>query len=452
MKKFFNKLKEIWSIKELREKIIFTLIILLVYRIGTFVILPGIDGNVILEGLQGQTEKGGALSLINTFAGGAFARGAIFALGIMPYISASIVIQLLSVAVPTFQRLQKDGEDGRRKLNQYTRILTILITIVQAISYLQNLHGKEDNANSLVYSAIGMSYQMFMFMNVMILVAGTMFTMWLGEKITDKGLGNGVSLIIMVGIIDRLPEAIGFEFDSRLSKGGIPLLVVELIMWIVVIIFSIMLLQGVRKIPVNYAKRMEGNRAMQGGTRNYIPLKVNSANVMPIIFGQALMFLPPLILEKTNSQNSILRDLTDFSSFWYNFVFAILIILFTYFYTAITINTNQMADDMKKNGGFIPGVKPGSDTSNFIDTIMSRLTLPGALFLVAIAVLPAFASKAGINPTFAQFFGGTSLLIMVGVVLDTLQQVESYLLMRKYDGIMKSGRMRGRTGLETQSF
>ncbi len=452
MKKFIQKIKEIWSIEELRSKIKNTLLLLLVYRVGTFIILPGIDGSVLMGALKSQTE--GILGLVNVFAGGAFGRGAIFALGIMPYISASIVIQLLTIAVPTFQRMQKEGEDGRRKINQYTRVLTIAITMVQAVAYLYNITGKSDNWSALLFKTHPelMSETMFMVINVAMLVAGTMFTMWLGERITDKGLGNGISLIIMVGIIDRLPEALGFELDQRITKGGMPLFIVEIVTWLAVIVATILLIQGVRKISVNYAKRVEGNR-MVGGARQYIPLKVNSAGVMPIIFAQAIMFLPPTIAQSVENPGSILRAMSDYGSFAYNTVFAVLIIAFTYFYTAITVNSNQMADELKKSGGFIPGIKPGRHTSEYIDEIMSRITFPGSLFLAAVAILPSVAMLFGISQSFAQFFGGTSLLIMVGVVLDTLQQIESHLLMRHYDGLMKSGRIRGRSGtLGTQSI
>lgn len=452
MKKFIQKIKEIWSIEELRSKIKNTLLLLLVYRVGTFIILPGIDGSVLMGALKSQTE--GILGLVNVFAGGAFGRGAIFALGIMPYISASIVIQLLTIAVPTFQRMQKEGEDGRRKINQYTRVLTIAITMVQAVAYLYNITGKSDNWSALLFKTHPelMSETMFMVINVGMLVAGTMFTMWLGERITDKGLGNGISLIIMVGIIDRLPEALGFELDQRITKGGMPLFIVEIVTWLAVIVATILLIQGVRKISVNYAKRVEGNR-MVGGARQYIPLKVNSAGVMPIIFAQAIMFLPPTIAQSVENPGSILRAMSDYGSLAYNTVFAVLIIAFTYFYTAITVNSNQMADELKKSGGFIPGIKPGRHTSEYIDEIMSRITFPGSLFLAAVAILPSVAMLFGISQSFAQFFGGTSLLIMVGVVLDTLQQIESHLLMRHYDGLMKSGRIRGRSGtLGTQSI
>lgn len=451
MKKIVQKLKEIWSIEDLRVKIKNTLLFLLVYRIGTFIILPGIDGNVLMGALKSQTD--GILGLVNIFAGGAFGRGAIFALGIMPYISASIVIQLLTIAVPAFQRLQKEGEDGRRKINQYTRVLTIAITAVQAVAYLYNITAKSDNFGALLFKTNPalMSESFFMIINVCMLVAGTMFTMWLGERITDKGLDNGISLIIMVGIIDRLPEALGFELDQRISKGGLPLFIVEIIFWLIVIVSTILLIQGVRKITVNYAKRVEGNR-MLGGARQYIPLKVNAAGVMPIIFAQAIMFIPPTLAQSMESQNSFLRALSDYGSFAYNCVFAILIIAFTYFYTAITVNPNQMAEEMKKSGGFIPGIKPGRATSDYIDEVMSRITFPGSLFLAFVAILPSIAMLFGVSQAFAQFFGGTSLLIMVGVVLDTLQQIESHLLMRHYDGLMKSGRIKGRTGMTAQSI
>ncbi len=452
MKKFVQKLKEIWSIEDLRVKILNTLLFLLVYRIGTFIILPGIDGSVLMGALKNQTE--GILGLVNVFAGGAFGRGAIFALGIMPYISASIVIQLLTIAVPAFQRMQKEGEDGRRKINQYTRFLTIAITAVQAVAYLYNITAKQDNWGALLFKTNPalMSETLFMVINVCMLVAGTMFTMWLGERITDKGLGNGISLIIMVGIIDRLPEAVSLELDLKLAKGALPLFIVEIIFWLLVIVTTILLIQGVRKIAVNYAKRIEGTRMTGGGARQYIPLKVNAAGVMPIIFAQAIMFIPPTLSQAIDSQSSILRALSDYGSLAYNSLFALLIILFTYFYTAITVNPNQMADDMKKSGGFIPGVKPGRATSEYIEEIMSRITFPGSLFLALVAVLPSIAMVFGVSQGFAQFFGGTSLLIMVGVVLDTLQQIESHLLMRHYDGLMKSGRIKGRTGIATQSI
>lgn len=444
--RLFRKLQEIWSIDELRTKIINTLFFLLIYRLGTFVILPGIDSDQLV-GLQGQTD-GSLLGLINIFAGGAFARGAIFALGIMPYISASIVIQLMGVAVPAFQRMQKEGEEGRRKMNQITRYLTIAITLVQSIGYLVNITSGQDNSAALLFVTRPdvMSYGMFMFVNVVLLTAGTIFVMWLGEKITDKGLGNGISLIIMIGIIDMLPGALTVEFLQKLNDGKLILFLLQIALWLLVIVSCVLLVQGTRKIPINYAKRVVGNR-QYGGTRQYLPLKVNAAGVMPIIFAQALMFIPPYIIQLfPNSNSGVLNSMSDWTSIPYNIVFAILIILFTYFYTVIMVNPKSMAEDMKKNGGFIPGVKPGKRTSEYIDTIMSRIILPGSLFLAFVSVMPAIAVYFNVGNGFAQFYGGTSLLIMVGVVLDTLQQVESYLLMREYDGLMKSGRIKGRTG------
>ena len=441
-----RKLQEIWSIEELRTKILNTLFFLLIYRLGTFIILPGISSEG-LAGLQAQTD-GSLLGLINLFAGGAFARGAIFALGIMPYISASIVIQLMGVAVPAFQRMQKEGEDGRRKLNQITRLLTIAITVVQAIGYLVNISSSPENANALLFNTRPdiMTQGMFMFVNVLLLTAGTVFVMWLGEKITDKGLGNGISLIIMIGIIDQLPGALTFELLQKFNAGALPLFLLQMAFWLLVIVACILLVQGTRKIPVNYAKRMVGNR-QYSGSRQYIPLKVNAAGVMPIIFAQALMFIPPYIGQLfPNSSSNFLNSMNDFGSVPYNLVFAILIILFTYFYTVITVNPKNMAEELKKSGGFIPGVKPGKKTSEYIDTVMSRIIFPGSLFLALVSVMPAIAMYFNVGNAFAQFYGGTSLLIMVGVVLDTLQQVESYLLMRHYDGLMKSGRIKGRTG------
>jgi preprotein translocase subunit SecY len=443
--RLFKIFQEIWSIEELRTKIINTLFFLLIYRVGTFIILPGIDSEKLV-GLQGQTD-GSLLGLINIFAGGAFARGAIFALGIMPYISASIVIQLMGIAVPAFQRMQKEGEDGRRKLNQITRFLTIGITIVQAVGYLINISGGKDNSDALLFITRPdvMSQGMFMFVNVVLLTAGTIFVMWLGEKITDKGLGNGISLIIMIGIIDSLPGALTVELIQKLNDGKLPIFLLQMAFWVGVIIASILLVQGTRKIPINYAKRVVGNR-QYGGSRQYLPLKVNAAGVMPIIFAQALMFIPPSIAQFSDSSSSFMISMSDWTSIPYNIVFAILIILFTYFYTVIMVNPKSMAEDMKKNGGFIPGIKPGKKTSEYIDTVMSRIILPGSLFLALVSVMPAIAVFFNVGNGFAQFYGGTSLLIMVGVVLDTLQQIESYLLMRQYDGLMKSGRIKGRTG------
>jgi preprotein translocase subunit SecY len=440
MKAFIETLKNIYKIEDLRKRIFYTLGILLIYRLGSFVVLPGIDP-ALLENLKKQTGEG-IMGLLDMFSGGAFSNASVFALGIMPYISASIVVQLLGMAIPYFQRLQKEGESGRRKINQITRYLTVIILIFQAPTYLANLHAQ------LPPEAFALKGFYFTLSSTIILIAGTMFIMWLGEKITDKGIGNGISLIIMIGIIARLPFALIAEFGSRVDElaGGLVMFLVELIILFVVFMFSILLIQGTRKIPVQYAKRIVGNK-QYGGVRQYIPLKVNAAGVMPIIFAQALMFIPMMFASfNTDTTNAIASAFSDFTGFWYNFTFAILIIAFTYFYTAITINPNQMAEDMKKNGGFIPGVKPGRKTVEFLDSIMSRITLPGSIFLAMIAILPAFAMILGVNNQFAQFFGGTSLLIMVGVVLDTLQQIESYLLMRHYDGLMKSGRLKGRSG------
>jgi preprotein translocase subunit SecY len=444
--RLIRKLKEIWSIEELRIKILNTLFFLLMYRIGTFVILPGINSELLL-GLQNQTD-GSLLGLINVFAGGAFARGAIFALGIMPYISASIVIQLMTIAVPAFQRMQKEGEDGRRKINQITRFLTIAITLVQAVGYLVNITSGAENSDALLFkvSPDVMSQSFFMVTNVILLTAGTIFVMWLGEKITDKGLGNGISLIIMIGIIDSLPGALTFELVQKFDAGKLPIFILQMAFWLAVIVSCVLLVQGTRKIPINYAKRVVGNR-QYGGSRQYLPLKVNAAGVMPIIFAQALMFIPPYLTQLfPNANSSFLNNMSDWTSIPYNMVFATLIILFTYFYTVIMVNPKNMAEDMKKNGGFIPGIKPGKRTSEYIDTIMSRIILPGSLFLALVSVMPAIAVYFNVGNGFAQFYGGTSLLIMVGVVLDTLQQIESYLLMRHYDGLMKTGRIKGRTG------
>ncbi len=438
MKRFIEILTNIYKIEELRTRIIYTLGILLVYRLGSFVVLPGIDPSQ-LENLKQQTSEG-ILGLLDMFSGGAFSNASIFALGIMPYISASIVVQLLSIAVPYFQRLQKEGESGRKKINQITRYLTVAILLLQAPSYLTNLHYQ------LPESAFVLSGRAFTISSMFLLAAGTIFIMWLGEKITDKGIGNGISMIIMVGIIARLPYAFGAEFASRLDgAGGLVVLLVEILFLLLVIAGSILLVQGTRRIPVQYAKRIVGNK-QYGGVRQYIPLKINAAGVMPIIFAQALMFIPTIIVGFAgDSASGFAAAFSSYTSFWYNFVFFILIIAFTYFYTAIIMNPIQMADDMKKNGGFIPGIKPGKKTAEFIDTIMSRITLPGSIFLGIVAIMPAFAMLIGINNQFAQFFGGTSLLILVGVVLDTLQQIESYLIMRHYDGFTKSGRIKGRS-------
>lgn len=438
MKRFIETLKNIWKIEDLKARILTTLGLILIYRLGTKVVLPGIDPSQ-LAALKDQTA-GGVLGLLDMFSGGAFSNASIFALGIMPYISASIVIQLLGMAVPYFQRLQREGESGRRKINQITRYLTVFILLLQGPSYLANLHAQ------LPASAFVLKGFFFTASSVIILTAGTMFVMWLGEKITDKGIGNGISLIIMIGIIARLPSAVWVEFISRVNQqgGGLVMFLVEMIALAAVIAITILLIQGTRKIPVQYAKRIVGNK-QYGGVRQYIPLKVNASGVMPIIFAQAIMFLPIAIVgfSSSDSVTGFAAMLSDHTGFLYNFITAVLIILFTYFYTAIIINPTQMAEDMKKNGGFIPGVKPGRKTVEFLDDVMSKITLPGSIFLAFVAIMPAFAMIAGVESSFAYFYGGTSLLILVGVVLDTLQQIESHLLMRHYDGLMKSGRIKG---------
>lgn len=440
MKKFIQTLKNIYKIEDLRARIFTTLGLLLIYRLGSFVVLPGVDPSQ-LGNLHKQTSDG-VLGLLDMFSGGAFSHASIFALGIMPYISASIVVQLLGIAIPYFQKLQHEGESGRKKITQITRYLTVLITGVQAPSYITNLRYQ------LPESAFVGDPSMFWLSSLIILVAGTIFIMWLGERITDKGIGNGISLIIMIGIIARLPFALVAEFGSRMDgAGGLIAFLVELVILLVVVMFAILLVQGTRRIPVQYAKRIVGNK-QYGGVRQYIPLKVNASGVMPIIFAQALMFVPMMIagFASSDSASGFAAAFADYTGFWYNFTFALLIIIFTYFYTAITINPTQMAEDMKRNGGFIPGVKPGKKTIEFLDSIMSKITLPGSILLAIIAILPAFAVIAGVNNQFSRFYGGTSLLILVGVVLDTLQQIESHLLMRHYDGLVKSGRIKGKSG------
>jgi preprotein translocase subunit SecY len=449
MKRFIQTLTNIYKIEELRKRILYTLGILLIYRLGSFVVLPGVDPKA-LGALQAQASEG-LLGLLNMFSGGAFSNASIFALGIMPYISASIVIQLMSIAVPYFQKLQREGESGRRKINQITRYLTVLVTLGQAPAYITNMINQLPNTAVYPFNPDMTSPPLFFWISsILILVTGTLFVMWLGEKITDKGIGNGISLIIMIGIIANLPFALSAEFVSRVNQqtGGLVVFVVELIVLVFVILLSILLVQGTRKIPVQFAKRVVGNK-QYGGVRQYIPLKVNAAGVMPIIFAQALMFVPITIVGFSTSEalTGFAAAFANFNGFWYNFTFAILIIVFTYFYTAITINPQQMADDMKKNGGFIPGIKPGKRTAEFIDNVMSKITLPGSIFLALVAIMPAFAHIFGVNAQFAQFYGGTSLLIMVGVVLDTLQQIESHLLMRHYDGLTKSGRIKGRSSM-----
>jgi len=436
--KFIETLKNIWKIEELRDRLLTTLLFVAVFRFGSFVVLPGIDPGM-LTGLRSQTSEG-IMSLLDMFTGGAFSNASVFGLGIMPYISASIVIQLLGIAVPYFQKLQREGESGRRKLNQYTRYLTVLVLIIQGPAFLANL-----NAQGVPLPA-GFWFRLS---SVILLASGSMFVLWLGERITDKGIGNGISMIILIGIIARLPQALVQEFANRLeaASGGLIMFLVEILLLLAVTIAAIALVQATRKVPVQYAKRVVGNK-QYGGVRQYIPLKVNAAGVMPIIFAQALMFLPLMFMRfSTDGGSNFWRIMTDMNGFWYNCIYAIMIIIFTYFYTAITINPQQMAEDMKRNGGFIPGVKPGKKTADYLDTIMSRITLPGSIFLAFIAIMPVFARMLGISSSFAQFFGGTSLLILVGVVLDTLQQIESHLLMRHYDGLLKSGaRIKGRTG------
>lgn len=438
MKKLIETLKNIWKIEDLRHRILITLLFVAIYRFGSFVVLPGINPEM-LDKLQSQTQ-GGLMSLLDMFSGGAFSNASIFALGIMPYISASIVMQLLAVAVPYFQKMQREGESGRKKIMTYTRYLTVAILLFQAPSYLINLKMQAGAA-----LASGISWSVFVFPATIILAAGSMFILWLGERITDKGIGNGVSLIIMIGIIARLPQAFIQEVSSRftaITGGGLVMFLVEIIILYAVVCASIVLVQGVRKVPVQYAKRLVGNQQV-GGARQYIPLKLFAANVMPIIFAQALMFIPLAIVQyQSDNSGWVVRNLMDNRSLLYNIVYVILIIAFTYFYTAITLNPQQMADDMKRNNGFIPGIKPGHDTAEYIETIMSRITFPGSLFIAFIAIMPALAGLLNVQQAFSQFFGGTSLLITVGVVIDTLQQIESYLLMRHYDGLLNSGHTR----------
>lgn len=434
---FVKTIENIWKIEDLRKRILTTFFFVVIYRFGTHVVLPGVNP-ADLEALR-HSASGGLLGLLDMFSGGAFANASIFALGIMPYISASIVIQLLGIALPYFQKLQKEGESGRNKLNQYTRYLTLVILLFQGPAYL---------LGALREAAPG-GFWSFLLPSTIILAGGSMFVLWLGERITDKGIGNGISFIILVGIIARLPHALVGEFTSRLSDsaGGLIVFLLEIVFLLFVIAMAILLVQGTRKIPVQYAKRIVGNK-QYGGARQYIPLKVNAANVMPIIFAQAIMFIPVAVAGFTTADKSgwFMRSMTDNTSWLYCLIFAFLIIAFTWFYTAVTINPIQMADELKRNNGFIPGIKPGKKTADYIDLIMSRITLPGSLFLALVAILPAFASLIGISKEFSHFFGGTSLLILVGVVLDTLQQIESHLLMRHYDGLLKSGRIKGRSG------
>jgi len=448
MKKLIETIRNISKIEDLRKRILYTIGVILIYRLGSYVVIPGVDPTQ-LSALQNQTS-GGILGLLNMFSGGAFSNASIFALGIMPYISASIVIQLLGMAIPYFQKLQKEGESGRNKINQITRWLTVAITAFQAPAYITNLISQlPPQAITPFDPNITSPSTFFWISSIIILVAGTLFVMWLGERITEKGIGNGISLIIMIGIIARLPFALFGEFVSRMEQqgGGLVFFVLEIVFLIFVILLTILLVQGTRRIPVQYAKRIVGNK-QYGGVRQYIPLKVNAAGVMPIIFAQAIMFLPITIagFSESESMSAFASTFSNINGFWYNLVFFAMIIIFTYFYTAVTINPNQMAEDMKKNGGFIPGVKPGKRTAEFLDDIMSKITLPGSIFLGFVAIMPAFVRQVDISTQFAQFYGGTSLLILVGVVLDTLQQIESHLLMRHYDGLTKSGRIKGRGG------
>ena len=439
--KFIETLKNIWKIDDLRNKLGVTILFILIYRFGSFIVLPGINPEA-LTALQQQTSSG-LMSLLDMFSGGAFSNASIFALGIMPYISASIVVQLLTIAIPYFQKMQREGESGRNKINRITRYLTVAILLFQGPSYLVNLKVQMLHAGSVMPEGLWFSIS-----STLILCAGSMFVMWLGERMTDRGIGNGISMLIMIGIIARFPAAIMQEFISRTTDaaGGLVMFLAEIVILLVVIALSIFLVQGTRRVPVQYAKRMVGNK-QYGGVRQYIPLKVNAAGVMPIIFAQAIMMVPIMFAGfNADGVSGFMQAFMDNTGFWYNFVFAILIIVFTYFYTAITVNPTQMAEQMKLNNGFIPGVKPGKKTAEYLDVIMSRITLPGSFFLALVAIMPAFASIFGITSGFAQFYGGTSLLILVGVVLDTLQQIESHLLMRHYDGLLDSGRIKGRSG------
>ena len=442
---FVQTIKNIWTIEELRKRLIVTVLLVLVYRLGCFVVLPGINPQE-LQDLANFTNKSGLMQLLDMFSGGAFSQASILALGIMPYITASIVIQLLGMVLPSFQKMQREGESGRQKLNQYTRYLTVGILLMQGPAYLYNLQAQINGAGG----HMDMGFWMVAYLTI-ILAAGSMFIMWLGERITDRGIGNGISFIILVGIIARLPQALLYEFTSRLpgstgSEGGLIMFVVEIILLLAVTIGAVLLVQGTRKVPVQYAKRIVGNK-QYGGARQYIPLKVNAAGVMPIIFAQAIMFIPLTLAGFSSSEGAsgFMSAFSDINGFWYNLVFFLMIVAFTYFYTAITVRPTQMAEDMKRNNGFIPGVKPGKKTAEYLDSIMSRITLPGSIFLGIVAILPAFARFFGISDNFAQFFGGTSLLILVGVVLDTLQQIESHLMMHHYDGLMKDGKIKGRT-------
>jgi len=448
MKKFFETISNIWKIDELRQRILYTFLLVFIYRLGSFIVLPGIDASLLANSDLKKTTADGLVGLLDMFSGGAFGNASIFALGVMPYISASIVIQLLAVFVPYFRKMQMEGESGRRKMNQMTRVLTIIILAIQGPAYIAALHNQIPSAAFVAINKFGWSNFIFNFTSTLVLLGGTMFVMWLGERITDRGIGNGISIIIMIGIIARLPFALIAEFNAKVNgtgAGGLLVFVVELIVLFFVFIAAIAIVQAVRKVPVQYAKRVVGNK-QYGGVRQYLPLKINAAGVMPIIFAQALMLFP-LLFSRFDSTRGLAATFSDYTGIWYNLVFGLLVVMFTYFYTSITINPNMMSEEMKKNGGFIPGVKPGKATASYIDTIMSRVTLPGSIALAFIAILPAIAILFGVNNRFASFYGGTSLLILVGVVLDTLQQIESQLLMRHYDGLMKTGRLKGRSGM-----
>ncbi len=440
MKKLIKTIKNIWTIEELRSKIITTLAMIFVYRLGVQIVLPGIDPNK-LDAIQASASSNGLLGLFDTFAGGAFSHASILALGVMPYISASIFMQLMTILVPQIQKIQKEGESGQKKINQWTRYLTIVVTVFQAGAYVAYL-----SSPSYAEALIPSFKEFFFPTTVILLTAGTLFVMWLGEKIQDKGLGNGISIIIMIGILGRLPQALTQEFSAKSAKGGGGLLIflIEIAVLIAVILGTIVLIQGVRKVPVNYAKQIIGNRQF-GGARQFLPLKVNSSGVMPIIFAQAIMFLPTLFsFTNLDSAKGIVKVFSDPSNGWYMLVYGVMTVAFTFLYTALIFNPKQMSEDLKRNNGFIPGVKPGQPTADFIGTIMDRITFPGAILLAIVGILPGFAQNLNVTSVFASFYGGTSLLIMVAVILDTLQQIETHLLMRQYDGLMKGGRVQGR--------
>ena len=445
--KFIETIQNIFKIEELRKRLVYTFILILVYRLGCFIVLPGIDARLLANSDLAKTASSGLVGLLNMFSGGAFGNASIFALGVMPYISASIIVQLLGMFVPYFRKLQLEGESGRKKMNQITRFLTILVIAIQGPAYVAAIHNQIPGQAFVAVNQLGWSNFAFNLVSTVILMAGSMFVMWLGERITDRGIGNGISLIIMIGIVARLPFALFAEGGEKFTttNGGVLMFAVEILIWFFVILATIALVQAVRRVPVQYAKRVIGNR-QYGGVRQYIPLKINSAGVMPIIFAQALMLFP-MLFSRFDATRGLAATFSNYTGVWYNVVFGLLVIIFTYFYTTVTINPQMMSEDMKKNGGFIPGVKPGKKTMEYLDDIMSKVTLPGSIALAVIAILPALARVLGVTDAFAGFFGGTSLLILVGVVLDTLQQIESYLLMRHYDGLMKTGRLQGRSGM-----